>query len=93
MTCSYCGKETTFAFVLHENVQGEGPSVRQACFPCITTIGERVMREHVRTQETGLQPAPPDVTTFCKPCFGCAGVRRENCTNVGQHAHTWCDCQ
>lgn len=91
MTCSYCSKEVVFVFVLQENVAGVGPSPRYACFPCLQTIGEKVMREFNRTQLA--ETTPPEVTSFCKPCAGCGGTRREDCKDFPNHGHTWCDCQ
>ena len=91
MNCAYCSKEVQFVFVMQENVPGIGPSIRHACFPCLQTIGERVMKAFNQAQL--VETTPLDVTSLCRPCGGCGGIRRENCTNFGLHAHIWCDCQ
>lgn len=93
MICSYCGKVATYLFNLLEYVVGPGPSVRHACFPCIQTIGEKVMKSHGQAQAGSEGEARPDVTASCRKCPGCGGVRREHCTNFGLHGHEWCDCQ
>jgi hypothetical protein len=95
MTCSYCSKPMPLVFVLQEDVPGVGPSIRHACFPCLTTIGERVMTEYRKAQQAEVAP-PPDLTsgaTECVPCTGCGGMRRESCKDYGRHHHDWCDCQ
>jgi len=44
MECSSCKKPTTWAFELIEDVNGEGPTKRHLCFPCIQELGNKIMR-------------------------------------------------
>lgn len=46
MDCSYCKKPVKISFDITEDVPGEGPSKRRACFPCIVSMGEKIMNEH-----------------------------------------------
>lgn len=96
MICVYCEKPVPLVFVMLEDVPGVGPTSRNGCFPCISILGEKIMREYHAAQ------GPPEVTpdgvvraplTECKPCSGCGGMRRENCKDYGKHHHDWCDCQ
>ena len=45
MDCSYCKKPVMIAFELTEDVPGEGPSKRRACFLCVQAQGEKFMAE------------------------------------------------
>lgn len=46
MECSYCKKPPPGGIVLEltEDVPGEGPTRRKACFLCLQLIAERIMR-------------------------------------------------
>lgn len=62
MKCSYCGKAPRGGIVLEllEDVKGAGPTKKHACFPCISEIGEKIMRP----------PAPPKIEVKGR-CEGC----------------------
>jgi hypothetical protein len=40
---------------------------------------------------------PPSIQaaqlSSCIPCSSCGGMRMENCRDVKNHGHEWCDCQ
>ncbi len=57
VACSYCKNEVDLAFkVVAKNKDGRAVD-RLACFPCISEIGEKAMREHRARQ--GDRPSPP----------------------------------
>lgn len=44
MECSSCHKPVRWVFELLEDVPGGGPTKQRLCFPCISTLGEELMR-------------------------------------------------
>jgi len=76
MECSYCKKPCRgeIAFELLENVKGEGPVKKRACFPCIQELGERVMR-----------PPRPEVVGRCPDCNEPVPRGFRTCAGSGSH--------
>ncbi len=93
MDCSYCKQPTRYAFVIDEQPASGGPKKMRACFPCISAIGEKIMRAQVSPTTAQDQAAAPTPFSLCVPCPGCGGIRRENCKDYPKHQHDWCDCQ
>jgi len=50
MDCSYCQKPRKLVFVLQEDVPGDGPAKKLACFDCLEGIAKKQMQD--------LRPAP-----------------------------------
>lgn len=52
MECSFCKKSCPggLAFEVLEDVQGEGPTKKRACFPCLSALGEKIMRPIVEAK-------------------------------------------
>jgi len=64
----------------------------QVCFAISRQIKSFLKAPEEPVAGQPLDP-PSDVTVRCKPCAGCGGFRKEDCTNFGLHGHVWCDCQ
>lgn len=85
MECSYCKKPCRgeIAFEILENVKGEGPVKRRACFPCISELGEKIMRP----------PRAPVDNEGEAPCRVCQHSRKvhHRHDDGGGHVDAWCD--
>lgn len=60
MDCSYCKKKFKTLFLLQEDIPGEGPTRKQACFSCIQDLGEKAMQD-LRGMKVDGQPQPGDL--------------------------------
>ncbi len=72
MDCFYCSKPTQYAVVIHAHPPGGGAYTRKACFPCLSAIAEKVMRDHQKVSAPQDQAAPI-AFSLCIPCPGCGG--------------------
>lgn len=77
MTCNICGLPVLWTFELIQNVGGVGPQKKLVCFPCLTSLGEQLIRDWRRECPTCHQ-APTGMSPG-------AGRDYQSCTN----GHLW----